>query len=102
MTSLRTSIIMLDTFWPTVREMAEQGLREGTVAAGAVEGDIVGLRRKSDQKAGRVADARQSFGMRGSRRVLQRIGAAGVEKDQMDAVALSCALRTSSKCTVCL
>ena len=68
--------------------MAEQGLRERTVAAGAVEGDIVGLRRESDEKARRVADARQALGMRRGRRVLQRIGAAGVEKDQMDAVAL--------------
>ena len=65
--------------------MAEQGLGEGTVAAGAVEGDIVGLRREGDEKAGGVADARQPLRMRGSRGVLQRIGAARIQKHQMNA-----------------
>ena len=46
----------------------------------------------SDEKAGGVADPRQTFIMRGRRRILQRIGAAGVEENEVQAVALLDAL----------
>ena len=70
------------------RQMAQQGLREGRIAAGAVVGDVVGLRGEGDEKARRVADARQALRMRRGGRVLQWIGAARVQEDQVDALAL--------------
>ena len=68
--------------------MAKQRLGERAVAAGAVESDIVGLRREGDEKARRIADPRQALRMRRGRRVLQWIRAARIEEDQVDAVAL--------------
>src|SRR6202021_3747328 len=70
------------------RQMTKQRLGEGAVAAGAVERDIVGLRREGDEKARRIADPRQAFRARGNGSVFQRIGSARVQKDQMDALAL--------------
>ena len=65
--------------------MLEQRSRERAVATAAVERDRVGLRRKSDEKAGGVADAREARRPQGDAGVLQRIVAARVEKHEMNA-----------------
>ncbi|MGA2794517.1 MAG: hypothetical protein ABSE69_13490 [Roseiarcus sp.] len=68
--------------------MGEQGFGEGAVAAGAIEGDIVRLRRESNEKSGGVANPRETFRMRESARTPQRICAARVQKNQVNAIAL--------------
>ena len=42
------------------RQMGEKGCGEGTIAALAVESDIVGLGREGDEEPGKLADTRQS------------------------------------------
>ena len=69
-------------------DMAEQRAREWAVAAGAVVGDVVGLGGEGDQEIRRVADPRQPRRVQRDVEVFERIVAAGVEEDEVDAVRL--------------
>ena len=78
---------------PRRGDMAEQRARERAVAAGAVVGDVVGLGGEGDQETRRVADPRQPGRAQRDIEVFERIVAAGVEEDEVDAVGLGQRLR---------
>ena len=79
---------MLEMSAPGVARCASKRGGERTVAALAVESDIVGLGRESDEEPGKLADARQSGRGHGHSGAGERVVAAGVEKDEVAPFAL--------------
>ena len=71
------------------RQMGEKGGGERTVAALAVESDIVGLGRESDEEPRKLADTRQSGRGHGHSGAGERIVAARVKKDDVHPLALA-------------
>ena len=70
------------------RQVAQDRLRERRVPSAAVEGDVVRLGREGDQEPGCVADPGEPvLEPREVRLAGERIVAAGVEEDEMDALA---------------
>ena len=69
-------------------EVAEQRLGEEAVPPDAVVGDVVGLGGEGEEEAGGVADAGEPVAVRAAERRgrrRQRVVAAGVEEDEVDA-----------------
>jgi hypothetical protein len=67
--------------------MLEQGGRERAIAAVAVQGDVIRLGGECRERADRVLDGREALGLGDAARPPpERVVAAGVEKDQVDAL----------------
>ena len=84
---MRTAIIIEATSWPGVLRWPEQRLGEEAVPPEAVVGDVVGLGREGEEEARGVAYPGEPVALRGERgrRGGERVVAAGVEEDEVDA-----------------
>ena len=91
---------MLETSAPGVARWARKRGRERTVAALAVESDIVGLGRESDEESGKLADTRESGRRHGHSGAGERIVAARVKKDECTPLPFPSSASTASSATI--